>query len=61
MGIKDIFEKLTGIDKIKEQAKLEADAAEQARLESLAKAAEAKAAEEAAQKAEEVEIGRAHV
>jgi hypothetical protein len=54
MGIKDIFEKLTGIDKIKAQAKLEADAAEQARLESLAKAAEAKAAEEAAQKAEEV-------
>ena len=54
MGIKDIFEKLTGIDKIKVQAKLEADAAEQARLESLAKAAEAKAAEEAAQKAEEI-------
>ena len=54
MGIKDIFEKLTGIDKIKAQAKLEADAAEQARLESLAKAAEAKAAEEAAQKAEEI-------
>jgi hypothetical protein len=54
MGIKDIFEKLTGIDKIKVQAKLEADAAEQARLESLAKAAEAKAAEEAAKKAEEV-------
>jgi hypothetical protein len=54
MGIKGIFEKLTGIDKIKAQAKLEADAAEQARLESLAKAAEAKAAEEAAQKAEEI-------
>jgi hypothetical protein len=54
MGIKDIFEKLTGIDKIKAQAKLEADAAEQARLESLTKAAEAKAAEEAAQKAEEI-------
>jgi hypothetical protein len=54
MGIKNIFEKLTGIDKIKAQAKLEADAAEQARLESLAKAAEAKAAEEAAQKAEEI-------
>ena len=36
MGIKDIFEKLTGIDKIKAQAKLEADAAEQARLESFA-------------------------
>jgi hypothetical protein len=54
MSIKDIFEKLTGIDKIKAQAKLEADAAEHARLESLAKAAEAKAAEEAAKKAEEV-------
>jgi hypothetical protein len=54
MSIKDIFEKLTGIDKIKAQAKLEADAAEQARLESLAKAAEAKAAEEAAKKAEEI-------
>jgi hypothetical protein len=54
MDIKGIFEKLTGIDKIKAQAKLEADAAEQARLESLAKAAEAKAAEEAAQKAEEI-------
>ena len=54
MGIKDIFEKLTGIDKIKAQAKSEADAAEQARLNSLIKAAEAKAAEEAAQKAEEI-------
>jgi hypothetical protein len=54
MGIKDIFEKLTGIDKIKAQAKLEADAAEQARLESLARAAEARAAEEAAKQAEEI-------
>jgi hypothetical protein len=54
MGIKDIFEKLTGIDKIKAQVKAESEAAERERVESLAKAAEAKAAEEAAQKAEEI-------
>lgn len=54
MSIKNIFEKLTGIDKIKAQVKAESEAAEKERLESLAKAAEAKAAKEAAQKAEEI-------
>jgi hypothetical protein len=54
MSIKNIFEKLTGIDKIKAQVKAESEAAERERVESLAKAAAAKAAEEAAQKAEEI-------
>ena len=54
MGLKDLFERVTGIDKIKAQAKAEAEAAEQERSEALARAAEAKAEKEAAQKAEEI-------
>lgn len=49
MGIKKIIEKITGIDKIKAQAEL----AEKERLETLARVAEAKAAEEAAKQAAE--------
>ena len=54
MGIKDLFERVTGIDKIKAQAKAEAEAAEKERAEALARAAEAKAKEEQAKKEEEL-------